>query len=86
MSDELLSFVNEEPDPEIGLVKSTEKKPWKILVVDDDQEVLDITMFILKDIQIFGRPLNLLNAMSGRDAREVLKRHPDVAEIGRAHV
>ena len=79
MSDELLSFVNEEPDPEIGLVKSTEKKPWKILVVDDDQEVLDITMFILKDIQIFGRPLNLLNAMSGRDAREVLKRHPDVA-------
>ncbi|MGV7929295.1 MAG: DUF3369 domain-containing protein [Spirochaetota bacterium] len=53
--------------------------PWKLLVVDDDPEVHGVTRFVLHDIRIFDRPLRLIYADSGAQARELLRDHPDVA-------
>lgn len=53
--------------------------PWKLLVVDDDPEVHGVTRFVLHDIRIFDRPLRLIFADSGAQARELLRDHPDVA-------
>ena len=39
---------------------------WKILIVDDDAEVHRATAYTLKDVRIFGRPLDLIYA-SGVD-------------------
>ncbi|MDS4027104.1 MAG: EAL domain-containing protein [Candidatus Contendobacter sp.] len=53
--------------------------PWKLLVVDDDLEVHSVTRFVLHEAQIFSRPLRLLHAHSAQEAREQLRRHPDIA-------
>ncbi len=53
--------------------------PWKILVVDDDPEVHGVTRFVLDGLHVFGRPLRLLHAFSGEEARRQLQVHPDIA-------
>ncbi|MFZ1830558.1 MAG: hypothetical protein WAW42_17715, partial [Candidatus Competibacteraceae bacterium] len=53
--------------------------PWKLLVVDDDPEVHSVTRFVLNDLLIFGRPLRLTHAYDGRQGREQLREHPDIA-------
>jgi diguanylate cyclase (GGDEF)-like protein len=76
MLDELVPFgddIQEHESPPSG------GTPWKVLVVDDDDEVHDVTRFVLHDLRIFGRPLNLLYAHSARQARAVLRQHPDTA-------
>lgn len=55
--------------------------PWRILVVDDDQDVHEATEFALAGIHILGRPLQLLHAHSGRHALELLAVEPDIAVI-----
>jgi diguanylate cyclase (GGDEF)-like protein len=76
MLDELVPFgddIQEHESPPSG------GTPWKVLVVDDDDEVHDVTRFVLHDLRIFGRPLNLLYAHSAHQARAVLRQHPDTA-------
>lgn len=53
--------------------------PWKLLVVDDDEEVHSATRFVMRDLVILGRPLCLLHAGSASEAREQLRRHRDIA-------
>lgn len=54
---------------------------WKILVVDDESEVHTISRLILKDLDFDGRPIDLLNAYSADQAKEILKKHSDIALI-----
>ena len=62
----------------IGAIRTAQPQV-RVLVVDDDDEVHDVTRFVLHDLRIFGRPLNLLYAHSARQARAVLRQHPDTA-------
>jgi CheY-like chemotaxis protein len=54
---------------------------WKILVVDDDEEVHAVTRFVLGRAELLGRPLELIEARSLRDAQDKLLQHPDIAVI-----
>ena len=53
--------------------------PWKILVVDDDPSVHQMTDFVLKDQHFFGRPLDIISAHSASAAFQVLKKQDDIA-------
>ncbi|MEP6148319.1 MAG: HD domain-containing phosphohydrolase [Nisaea sp.] len=53
-------------------------EPWKVLVVDDDRDVAATTTLVLRDVEVEGRPLNLLSAYSAAEAKEVLAEHPDI--------
>jgi diguanylate cyclase (GGDEF)-like protein len=55
--------------------------PWKLLVVDDDPEVHGVTRFVLNELRILGRPLRLVHAYDGRQGREQLCEHPDIAVV-----
>lgn len=77
MSDELL-FAAEEPVTEEVTGFS---KGWKILVVDDDEEVHTITTLVLKDFNYGGRSLEFLHAYSGYEAKELIAKHPDTAVV-----
>ena len=62
----------------------TEKKPlptqsWKILVIDDEQSIHDITANALKSVVIDGRRLELINALSAKEAKEKLQEHKDIS-------
>jgi diguanylate cyclase len=54
---------------------------WKILVVDDDAEVHAVTRFVLGSSEMLGRPLNLIEARSSREAQTEILRHSDIAVI-----
>ncbi len=55
--------------------------PWKILVVDDDQEVHDVTRLALNGLKFLGRDLEFLNAYSGAEACQTMRENPDIALV-----
>jgi len=55
------------------------KEVWKILVIDDEQSIHDITVNALKSVIIDGRRLELINAISAQDAKVKLEEHDDIA-------
>ncbi len=52
---------------------------WKILVVDDEESIHDITFNALKSVVVDGRRLELISAMSAEEARQKLTEHKDIA-------
>jgi CheY-like chemotaxis protein len=45
---------------------------WRVLVVDDDQDVLQITRMALKHVEVEGVPIKVITAASKAEAIEVL--------------
>ena len=68
-------------DSEDGTGDAANLQPWRVLVVDDDQDVHEATRFGLAHLLILGRPLELLHAHSAREALELLQREGDIAVI-----
>lgn len=54
---------------------------WKVLIADDEKEIHEVTQLALQGFVFKGKPLNLLSAYSGREAKEMLVQHPDVALV-----
>lgn len=52
---------------------------WKVLLVDDEPDVHEVSRLILAGLGFEGRPVELLSAGSAAQARELLARHGDVA-------
>ncbi len=53
--------------------------PWKVLIVDDEPEVHNVTRLVLGAFRFEDRPLQFLSAYSAGDARETMRRHPDIS-------
>jgi len=49
----------------------TESPPWNILLVDDEEDVLEVSRMVLEDLTFEDRPLNILTSRSAREAREM---------------
>ncbi|MHC1699856.1 MAG: DUF3369 domain-containing protein [Humidesulfovibrio sp.] len=82
-TDDELLFQDEAPAP-AGTDTGCAVGPngaWKILVVDDEAEVHDVTKLVLSGFTYKGRPLKFLAAYTGREARELLAANPDIAVI-----
>jgi len=56
-------------------------KSWKILIADDDEQIHLMTSLVLQDIQFQGKPVQLISAYSGADAKEILEKDDDIALI-----
>lgn len=57
------------------------RKPWKVVIVDDDLEVHKATKLAMKTFEFMGRRLEFYSAYSGSEARALLREHLDVAVI-----
>lgn len=53
--------------------------PWRVLIVDDEPEVHNVTKLVLGAFRFEGRALQFLHAHSGKEARDLIAQHPDVA-------
>ncbi|MBF0461156.1 MAG: DUF3369 domain-containing protein [Magnetococcales bacterium] len=53
--------------------------PWRVLVVDDEPDVLTLTRISLSDFHFDGRPLEIVQAQSGEQARQILATEGDFA-------
>ena len=62
-------------------IADSSKTPFKIMVVDDEEEIHSITTFVLNGFTYMGRELQFLNAYSGEDAKKLIVEHPDTALI-----
>lgn len=58
-----------------------ERPKWKLLIVDDEEEVHVITRMVLEGVSFSGKGLSFLSAYSGREAAEILRAEPDIAVI-----
>ncbi len=52
---------------------------WKILIVDAEPEVHQVTRLVLGGLRFESRSLHFLSAYSAAEAREQMRAHPDVA-------
>ncbi len=78
MNDSSLVFKPEDPD---SLSDEPEKKPWKVLIVDDEPEVHTATKLVLDDFEFEGACLEFISAYSGTDAVRLMEIHEDIAVI-----
>jgi diguanylate cyclase (GGDEF)-like protein len=73
--DDLLRFLEEDK----SAPARADGACWRVLVVDDDEEVHAATRFAVGQAEILGRPLELLEARSAEEALRILRAHPDIA-------
>jgi len=77
-NDEFLQFAEEIPRTER---KHSGGRPWRILIVDDDEQVHMATELALDGITILGRTLEFLHAYSAMEARDLLASSDNIAVI-----
>ncbi len=63
------------------MVQENSRESFQILVVDDEPDVLSLTQLSLKGVQFQGKPVELLEATSGRQTVEMMRSHPEIAVI-----
>ncbi len=68
----LTPFELEAPDP---------SQSWKIMLVDDDAQVHQVTKLALRRFQFENKRLSFLSVYSGEAAISLLNEHPDTALI-----
>ena len=76
IEDDEVIFAEESPALEEVTTES-----WKILLVDDEQEIHSVTQLALDDLIFQGKKLTFLSAYSAEEAKALLKQHPDTAMI-----
>ena len=67
----------------VEFTEEGEEKPesgkWKILVVEDEEDVHRLTRIVLKDLIFDGKGVEIISAYSKKEAMEILKREKDIA-------
>ncbi len=71
-------FLSDDPDEIPGELC---EGVWKLLIVDDDQEIHAVTKMALSDVIIANRSLEFLHAYSGIEALDCLTEHDDIAMV-----
>ena len=54
---------------------------WKVMIVDDDESVHQVTRLALKRVELDGRSLEFISAHSGEAAKKLIQEHEDVALV-----
>lgn len=53
--------------------------PWTLLLVDDEDDLIEVSKIVLEDMQFEGRPMRILTAKSGNEARKFFDSESDIA-------
>lgn len=77
--DDLLFFADEEETG--GETAYAGQKKWRLLVVDDEEDVHDVTRLALSDFKHSDRAIEFLHAHSGAEACKILETEDDIALI-----
>ncbi len=72
-------FADEDVAPLFGVRSSG--APWRILLVDDDEQVHVVTKMVLGDMVYQGRSIDFISVYSAREARSILATETDIAVV-----
>lgn len=75
---DVIEFLAEDSDPQ-EFRKSIPS--WKILIVDDDQNVHETTLLALTGLKIHGKSLEFLHAFTAKEAHQMLLENPDTSLV-----
>lgn len=75
-SDDLL-FADDVADDTGGLPEPV----WKVLIVDDDDQIHAVTKMVLSDFRFRDSRLQFLSAYSGKEGYEMIAANPDLAVV-----
>ncbi|QTA87146.1 Two component system response regulator, DUF3369 [Desulfonema magnum] len=75
--DDDILFAEETPDK----VTVTDGETWKLMIVDDEEEIHDITRLALEDFTFEDRELTYLSAYSGEEAKKLIRENSDTSVI-----
>lgn len=64
-----------------GVSETPKLSPWQVLVVDDEEEIHNVTRLALLGFECCGRPLEVHSAYSGEQAIDFLRQRTDIALI-----
>lgn len=56
-------------------------RTWKVMIVDDQPEIHEITQFALEGFIFQGKTISFFSAYSAKEAKLLLQAHPDIALI-----
>ena len=73
-----LVFLDEQPAPPLAVAP---RSVWRVMIIDDDEDVHSTTTFALGNLEMQHRPLEFVHAYSAGQARELLKHEDDIAVI-----
>jgi diguanylate cyclase (GGDEF)-like protein len=73
-----LVFLEEHPAPQAA---DGAPRVWRVMIIDDDEDVHSTTTFALGNLDMQHRPLEFVHAYSAAEARELLKTETDIAVI-----
>jgi len=76
-NDDILQFYKEDLQNNDDFSSSK----WKLLIVDDEEEVHNVTKLALQDLIYKRRPINFLHAYTEKQAIEILKENADISLI-----
>lgn len=74
--DDTLSFAKEN-EKKLDLLPP--EKKFKLLIVDDENEIHVMTKLVLDDYHFLDHGIEFISAYSGKEAKEILKFHDDIA-------
>jgi response regulator RpfG family c-di-GMP phosphodiesterase len=69
-----MAFAEESSD-----VSVTTDESWKIIIVDDEASIHDVTKLALNGCLFDGKRLEFVSAYSGKEAQAIIHEHPDAA-------
>ncbi|WP_413160595.1 response regulator [Capilliphycus salinus ALCB114379] len=58
-----------------------QREGWKVMIVDDDRSIHEVTQLALEQFTFAGKPLNFISAYSAAEAKHLLLEHPDTAML-----
>ena len=73
-----LVFLDEQP---AVTATPAARSVWRVMIIDDDEDVHSTTTFALGNLEMQHRPLEFVHAYSAGQARELLKHESDIAVI-----
>ncbi|MES2319034.1 MAG: EAL domain-containing protein [Pseudomonadota bacterium] len=73
-----LVFLDENPAP---ATDDGAPRVWRVMIIDDDEDVHSTTTFALGNLDMQHRPLEFVHAYSAGQARDMLKTETDIAVI-----
>ncbi len=77
--DDILVFEEDETDN--LAVDTSLKQAWKIIIVDDEPTVHQVTKLAIKNLVFDNKPLTFFSAYSSQEAKELIAAHTDTALI-----
>ncbi len=74
-NDDEFEFIEDDEDSsEIDMLK-----PWKVAVIDDEDQIHQVTRMALGRYEYLGRPLEFLSAYSAAEGKKLFEQHNDIA-------